>query len=528
MILVALVMKNDLELETMQEGAYDWILFLSFILLVPMAFFATIVSKVRFVMHSLRDVDEDDARDKRRRAFDLHVLGLGSEEDKADLSRYIEGWLVKKKYACFLSHFKQEAAAEARILKLELVRGLRCPSNQVFLDADNLSDLRELLDDVRQSDVFILMLTDGVLSRPWCLAELNAAVKAQVPIVVLQINNSFKCPPEQIKTVLTQLPEYLAKKNPDALKQLIPLSLNAAHLGNLILSAIDIRDTLTFDPNQSSVAIAAQVHQLATTMCDQACPENAQLLSFLDLTKVEREPWQFTRPIAVCLVFAEGTAVPQEQASKIKDWLCARNGLIDSQIVLHTSTSVSMRDVDSVILLQTKQAIEEPQCLALLYKACVSGVSIVPVCLTSSAPKHASTAWNFEAATPFLQSLASNLDPTARAALETATEASAFTVGTKLAATIPHVISKPLSIENMTSMSASFDGGQFEAQMLDIELTLRRVLAQPSSAPARVRSGTRGVARAPRPVGSPAGAASPPKQLQDVKQRPSTPPPRRP
>ena len=92
-------MKNDLGMETMQEGAYDWILFLSFIVLVPVAFFATIVSKVRFVMHRLRVLDGDDARDKRRRAFDLHVLGLGSEEDKADLRRYIEGWLVKKQYA---------------------------------------------------------------------------------------------------------------------------------------------------------------------------------------------------------------------------------------------------------------------------------------------------------------------------------------------------------------------------------------------------------------------------------------------
>ena len=65
-------MKNDLELETVQEGAYDWVLFLSFVLLLPIAFCVTVISKVRFVMASLRDIDGDDAREKRRRAFDLH------------------------------------------------------------------------------------------------------------------------------------------------------------------------------------------------------------------------------------------------------------------------------------------------------------------------------------------------------------------------------------------------------------------------------------------------------------------------
>lgn len=34
--------------------------------------------------------------------------------------------------------------------------------HQVFLDADNLNDLRTLMQCVRDADVFILMLTDGV------------------------------------------------------------------------------------------------------------------------------------------------------------------------------------------------------------------------------------------------------------------------------------------------------------------------------------------------------------------------------
>ena len=225
------------------------------------------------------------------------------------------------------------------------------PSEQVFLDADNLSDLRELLECVKQSDVFVLMLTDGVLSRPWCLAELDAAVKGNVPIVVLRINNAFRCDPSQIQQTLAALPEYLATKNPDALRQLMPLGLEPATMGGPILKAIDTANTLTFDPNQSSVMMRAQIHQLATAMVDRACLENRQLLSFLDLTKVEPDPWVVKRDVAAYIVFAEGSEVVNELAAKVKAWF-TRNGLAESQVVLCTEADVAARDMDAVILLQ--------------------------------------------------------------------------------------------------------------------------------------------------------------------------------
>ena len=52
-----------------------------------------------------------------------------------------KGWPLKRKYAAFLSHFKMEAASDARYLKDTLERILQAP---VFLDSDNLSDLRAL------------------------------------------------------------------------------------------------------------------------------------------------------------------------------------------------------------------------------------------------------------------------------------------------------------------------------------------------------------------------------------------------
>merc|ERR1712139_27181 len=73
---------------------------------------------------------------------------------------------------------------DARFVKDKLEQML---GTKVFLDSDNLQDLRLLLDHVRQSDVLVLFQTAEVLQRPYCILEINAAVKAQVPIVALNL-----------------------------------------------------------------------------------------------------------------------------------------------------------------------------------------------------------------------------------------------------------------------------------------------------------------------------------------------------
>ena len=71
---------------------------------------------------------------------------------------------------------------EARYLK-EQLEGILGTGNEVFLDFDNLQNLQELLTYVRESDVFVILLTAEVLLRPWCILEIHAAVSAGVPIV---------------------------------------------------------------------------------------------------------------------------------------------------------------------------------------------------------------------------------------------------------------------------------------------------------------------------------------------------------
>lgn len=86
----------------------------------------------------------------------------------------------------FLSHYKLESGTECSLIKEELEQILkenkeysnkitnRCTS-PVFLDSDDLFDLENLRQKVRNSHNFVLVLTEHVLSRPWVAAELVTA-----------------------------------------------------------------------------------------------------------------------------------------------------------------------------------------------------------------------------------------------------------------------------------------------------------------------------------------------------------------
>ena len=50
---------------------------------------------------------------------------------------------------------KAESAAEARILKLTMVRTLGVKDDEIFLDSDNLANLSDLIDAVNKSDCLV-------------------------------------------------------------------------------------------------------------------------------------------------------------------------------------------------------------------------------------------------------------------------------------------------------------------------------------------------------------------------------------
>ena len=75
---------------------------------------------------------------------------------------------------------------EARFLKGALEEQL---GKRVFLDSDDLRDLGDLLDHVRDSEAVVLLQSQSVLTRPWCLLELAAAMDAGVPVVGVSLQN---------------------------------------------------------------------------------------------------------------------------------------------------------------------------------------------------------------------------------------------------------------------------------------------------------------------------------------------------
>jgi hypothetical protein len=363
--------------------------------------------------------------------------------------------------------------------------------------------------------------------------------------VVLNINNSFHMhgAEERVVEILNDLPAYLQQKNPSAAEALKGIDLDVTTIGPLILTAIsaytsattssssDDGGALTFDPNQSSVMLQSQISALAIRMVKTACPENAVLLP--DLLPKQPEPWVVCRQIAVYILYSEQASEEEsavhQLAEEVKAWLHRRCDLEPHHIVLCTKQDDQIMDkrsideataldcnlvakaTDTVLLLQSASVLAEPRSLARLYSASVNRVPIVPIFLTG-AMDHGHE-WDFDQAKSTFSALGSTLSAQAVSSLETATGVSTATIGDELLQAIPNVISKPLSVGGANT--------EFEAQMCDIELTLRRDMAKVGNAVERT-AGTEGTKSSS--MAQPKPATKPRTVARVVARRSATPP----
>jgi len=95
----------------------------------------------------------------------------------------------------FLSHYKLEAGTEAALMHAELENLIqqldhsakRCEV-PIFLDSENLLNLDQLKRHVEQSHSVALLLTKGVLSRPWCLVEIVTAFRKGIPVLPVKVD----------------------------------------------------------------------------------------------------------------------------------------------------------------------------------------------------------------------------------------------------------------------------------------------------------------------------------------------------
>ena len=63
-----------------------------------------------------------------------------------------------------MSHYKVECGTEARLVQQNLEQILPSDHNDLFLDSDDLNDLRLLLEHVKDTEVLVLLQSKGVLT----------------------------------------------------------------------------------------------------------------------------------------------------------------------------------------------------------------------------------------------------------------------------------------------------------------------------------------------------------------------------
>ena len=146
------------------------------------------------------------------------------------------------------------------------------------------------------------------MSRPWCLLELHAAVTHGVPIFIIRVANSFAGDPAtEMKTILDDLPGYLASKNASAIETLETLDYDITEIANVLkpvlAPAAGPKETdksieiVGFNPHQGTAMLQAEISQMAHALVKIACPQNEALL--IDFDRKGSEPWPIHQRFAM-------------------------------------------------------------------------------------------------------------------------------------------------------------------------------------------------------------------------------------
>lgn len=171
-------------------------------------------------IHDLDDLGHFDLESFRDLLPD--GISLTSEQEQGLTPEYVQDFTTRSKksvhnalfravsrlhHLMFLSHYKLEAGTEAALLRTEIEQAITEDAaspgqffdDPVFLDSDNLRNLGDLQGQVRDSHNFVLLLTTGVLSRPWCLVEIVTAMREGLrilPVIVSKPGHDFTYPDE--------------------------------------------------------------------------------------------------------------------------------------------------------------------------------------------------------------------------------------------------------------------------------------------------------------------------------------------
>ena len=315
-------------------------------------------------------------------------------------------WPGEKSYACFLSHYKMEAASDARLLHNMLAKMLRYP---IFLDSANLTDLRQLISNgVGDCDVMLVLGTKGLFSRPWCLLEIMHSARLKVPTIIVDIKNSgFDA--DQSQHYIEHLEEIMGMDDPSSLELL------HEHLGSdltelkvacmaVLTSFNEIGNRqLMWNPNSSDTELIACLQDIIDEM---AAAIGTKLEwkgeAHSSLPHKQRKASANQTCSALHLVCNTGEALTE--ARVLQTELAMRMDRLVSTSSLTGSQGTAVHRAEAVVVLLSRHLLHEPAALMEIYGAVQQGKPIVPICLTGHG-------YDFKDAQAHLSDLEARLDP---------------------------------------------------------------------------------------------------------------------
>ena len=364
-------------------------------------------------------------------------------------------WPAEKSYACFLSHYKMEAASDARLMHDMLAKMLRYP---VFLDSSNLTDLRQLITDgVADSDVMLVLGTKGLFTRPWCLLEIVHSARLKVPTIIVEIKNSgFDA--EASQRYSDNIEETMGTDDPSSLELL------HEHLGEdltelkaactaVLTSFTENGKRLSWNPNASDAELIACLKDIADAMA-AAMGNKLEWKSNApsNLSHKQRKPSaaHLTCP-ALHLVCNTGEVLTE--ARVLQTELAMRlDRLVSITDSAGSKDTVLAHSAEALAVLLSKHVLHEPAALMEVYDAVQQGKPILPICLIGRG-------YDFKDGAAYLSDLQRELAVRDAGALEALRERcaarglSVAELQRQLAAVVPSVIAVPC-VRGFTSSRA--------------------------------------------------------------------------
>jgi hypothetical protein len=151
-----------------------------------------------------------------------------------------------------------------RFLKEKLTEALK---KEVFLDSDDLRDLRGLLGHVRKSEALVVLQSAGVLTRPWCLLEMYAAIEASVPIIAISMTGKGYDFASAVN-LLQNLETSLDKLNPGAADLLRSEDVDLTKMAFTLSSVLPNIISVPFNSSSSGNAIKAALLDIVDALQD--------------------------------------------------------------------------------------------------------------------------------------------------------------------------------------------------------------------------------------------------------------------